>query len=327
MGLTRREFLKMCMASTAGISLMSWLGPEIKNLAYAADGKPPVIWLQGASCTGCSVSCLNAVDPTDIGDVLLNIISMRYHPNLSAGQGDLCAEVVDEVVSAHHGEFVLIVEGGIPLKEEGAYCTIMEKGHKELTVLEAVRTLSSSAAAVIAAGNCASFGGIPAAAPNPTGVVPVSQVVKKAPVINLSCCPLHPDHLLLTIVHLLNYGIPELDRYSRPKMLYPGPIHDNCPRRESFNANKFAQVIGDSGCLAMLGCKGFIATSDCYKRKWNNSVNWCIEAGAPCHACSEPIYPDGCEPFYGLYPLTAKDKDKVTFPEVEPNQYTEFVQK
>ena len=333
MGLTRREFLKLCMASTAGVSLMSWLGPEIKNLALAAeDGKPPVIWLQGASCTGCSVSCLNAVDPTDIGTVLLDIISMRYHPNISAGQGDLAAEVLDEVVNAHHGDFVLIVEGGIPLKEDGAYCTIMEKSHKELTILEAVRTLSSSALAVIAAGNCASFGGIPAAAPNPTGVVPVDQVVTKAPVINLSCCPLHPDHLLGTIVLALGLGREhlgelELDRYKRPKIFYPGPIHDNCPRRESFNNGDFAKIIGDSGCLAMLGCKGFIATSDCWQRKWNNSVNWCIEAGAPCHACSEPIYPDGCEPFYGLYPLTAKERDKVVFPEVVPNQYTEFIAK
>ncbi|MCL2766219.1 MAG: hydrogenase small subunit [Peptococcaceae bacterium] len=325
MGLTRREFIKLCMASTAGVSMMSWLGPELKNIAHASDGKPPVIWLQAASCTGCSISCLNTVEP-DIGAVLLDVISMRYHPNIMAGQGELCGEIIDDVANSHHGKFVLVVEGGIPLKENGGYCTIMEKGHKELTVLEAVRTLSMSAAAVIAAGNCASFGGIPAAAPNPTGVVPVSEVVKRAPVINLSLCPLHPDHLLGTIVHLLQYGLPDLDRYKRPKMFYPGPIHDSCPRREDFHNNVFAQFIGDDGCLAMLGCKGFIATSDCSKRLWNNSTNWCIDAGAPCHACSEPIYPDGCSPFYGLYPLNAKDKSKVTYPVVDP-QVTEFISK
>jgi hydrogenase small subunit len=107
-------------------------------------------------------------------------------------------------------------------------------------------------------------------------------------------------------------------------MFYPEPIHDNCPRRESFNDGEFAKLIGDRGCVAMLGCKGFIATSDCYKRKWNNSTNWCIEAGAPCHACSEPIYPDGCAPFYGMYSLNAKDKSKVTFPVIEPRN-TEFI--
>jgi len=314
------------MTSAAGASLITVLGPEIeKTLAFAADGKPPVIWLQGASCTGCSISLLNSVEPA-IEKVLLDVISLRYHPNISAGQGHLVSEVFDETAAKARGQFILVIEGGIPLKDKGVYCTIAEKNNKELTMLEAVNTLSNAAFAVIAAGNCASYGGIPAAAPNPTGVVGVDQVVKNKPVINLSLCPLHPDHFLGTVVYVLKYGqIPELDKFGRPKMFYPEPIHDNCYRRQYFDVGKFAQYIGDEGCLAYLGCKGFVATSDCYKRGWNNNVNWCIKAGAPCQACSEPTFPDQSAPFYGVYPLT--NKEKVAYGQVAPNLKVEFPEK
>lgn len=326
MGLSRREFIKLCMSSAAGASLITFLGPELKKpLAYADDGMPPVIWIQGASCTGCSISLLNSVEPA-IEKVLLEMISLKYHPNISAAQGHEVYSIFSNMVSKYNNQFILVVEGGIPTKDNGIYCTITENKGGEVTVLNAVTMLGKAAAAVIAAGNCASFGGIPAAAPNPTGVVPVDHIVKDKPVINLSLCPMHPDHFLGTVVYMLEKNeIPELDKFKRPKMFYPGPIHDQCWRRESFEAGQFAQYIGDTGCLAYLGCKGFIATSDCQKRGWNNNVNWCIRAGAPCQACSEPAYPDGCEPFYGLYPLT--NKENVTYMPVVPNKNTEFVVK
>jgi len=326
LGLTRREFIKLCMSSVAGASLITMLGPELgETLALAADGKPPVVWLQGASCTGCSISLLNSVEPA-IEKVLLDVISLRYHPNVMAGSGHLCAEVLEEAAAKYRDQFILVIEGGIPIKEKGVYCTIAEKKGKELTMLEAVTTLGKAAGAVIAAGNCAAYGGIPGAAPNPTGVVGVNKVVKDKPVINISLCPMHPDHFLGTVVYVLKYGkIPELDRHGRPKMFYPEPIHDQCLRRQYFDKGTFARHIGDEGCLALLGCKGFVATSDCNKRGWNNNVNWCIKAGAPCQACSEPTFPDQSAPFYGLYPLT--NKEKVTYAPVVPNLKTEFVVK
>jgi hydrogenase small subunit len=105
-------------------------------------------------------------------------------------------------------------------------------------------------------------------------------------------------------------------------MFYPGPIHDYCTRKDQFDKGEFAEMIGDDGCLALLGCKGFIATSDCYKRQWNNAVNWCIDAGAPCHACSEPAYPDHVSPLYGVFPLT--NKAGASYGQLIPNRQTEF---
>jgi Ni,Fe-hydrogenase I small subunit len=189
LGLTRREFVKLCMGSTMGAYLLSVLGPGFGNqLAFAADEKPVVIWLQGASCTGCSISLLNSVDPP-IEKVLLDVISLRYHPNIMAASGHLCGEVLEEIARDYKGRFFLVVEGAIPTKDNGIYCTIAENKNIELTMLQAVNVLGNAATAVIAAGNCASFGGIPGAAPNPTGCVAVNKVVTKKPVINISCCP------------------------------------------------------------------------------------------------------------------------------------------
>lgn len=308
--LTRREFIQLCAASTAGLSLVSLLGPDFitGSLARAAEGRPTVVWLQGAACSGCSVSVLNSVDPA-IAEALLKVISLKYHPTIMAGAGELCAEILEEVAAKEKDNFFLVIEGGIPVNENGIYCTIAEKEGKELTLLDAARILGKAAIATIALGQCASFGGIPGGRPNPTGVVGVDQVITEKPVINLGLCPAHPDHFLGTVVYVLNYGLPkpeELDSLKRPRMFYPEPIHENCPRRPFFEQGKFAESIGEEGCLAKLGCKGFIAYADCPKRGWNNNVSWCIKAGAPCYACSEPHFPDYTGPFYGLFPLNNK---------------------
>lgn len=313
--MSRREFVKLCGMSTAGLSLMSLLGPQItQTLAQAAEGKPPVVWIQASCCSGCSVSLLNSVEP-GIDAVLLDVISLRYHPTVMAAAGEVGVEALYETAERHPGEFILCVEGGIPTAADGKYCMVGELDGKEITALEAVKHLGSKAKAVVAAGHCAAFGGIPGAQPNPSGVLGVDQVLNPHPlprkhnVINISNCPLHPDHIIGTLVYLLTYNeIPELDRYLRPKMFYGTSIHDNCPRRPYFDQGIFAKYIGDEGCLANLGCKGFIAMSDCPKRGWNDNVSWCIAAGAPCQACSEPGFPDGSAPFYGHMPVTGNRK-------------------
>jgi hydrogenase small subunit len=93
--------------------------------------------------------------------------------------------------------------------------------------------------------------------------------------------------------------MPELDQVGRPKLFYGELIHENCPRYQWFEKEKYAQVPGDEGCLVFLGCKGPVAQSDCHKRHWNNGVNWCIGSGAPCIGCTQPEFPDGVSPFYG----------------------------
>lgn len=300
--ISRRDFIRISTGAVAGASLLTTLEPLVLDtLARAAEGKPPVIWLRGAGCNGCSMSLMNSVNPS-IEKVLLDVISLKYHPTIMAGTGHQALDYLEEIASEHKGEYVLVIEGGVPAAEGGAFCKIGEKEGKEVTFLEAVKLFGGNAATVIAAGSCAAFGGIPGADPNPTGTVGVWEVLKKTPVINIGCCPVHPDDLLGTLVYVLKYGeIPELDEYNRPKMFFPEIIHVGCPRCTYFSQGIFAKNPGDHGCLAFVGCKGMVARARCNIRQWNNQTNWCIPAGTPCQACSEPGFPDDCGPLYGRY--------------------------
>ena len=197
------------------------------------------------------------------------------------------------------------MEGAIPTKDNGVYCTIGEKDGKEITVLEVLNDIGPKAKAIVAVGDCASFGGIPAAKPNPTECKPISEIVKGVPIINIQGCPPHPDWILGTLVHVLLFGLPELDDKKRPKIFFSETVHQNCPNYSYYQNGQMAKKFGEKGCLIELGCKGPFANSDCPLRKWNSGVNWCIGAGSPCIGCSNDKFPDDMSPFYTSLP---KDK-------------------
>lgn len=261
----------------------------------------PAIWLQGAGCSGCSVSVLNAVGPT-IGQLVLDElapgkhVSVRFHPTIMAATGNLAVEIM---LSAETGTepFLLVLEGAVPTRI-GDIAGCGPDG-KELDFTEHFVELAAKAMAVIAIGDCAAFGGIPASGPNLAGCKSARAVMAEhgvtTPLINLGGCPPHPDWFTQTVASVLLYGLPDpaaLDADLRPKWFYGALIHENCPRRPYFDAGKFAKVFGDPGCLYELGCKGPFTYADCPRRKFNNGVNWCIDAGSPCHGCAESEFPN-----------------------------------
>jgi len=277
----------------------------------------PVIWLQGAGCTGCSVSVLNAVSPK-IQNLLLDEVvpghqlNLIFHATIMGGQGKPVIKVLKDSEKNRKGGYILVVEGAIPTVDDGIYGTIGQTGDKHLTIKQSVLDLGSSALLTIAVGTCAAFGGIPAAEPNPTGCKGVKEVFidegVDAAVVNLPGCPLHPEWFTGTISMILFSGIDslDLDKLGRPKLFYGQLIHENCPRRADFDKGKFAEVLGDSGCLYKVGCKGHYTNADCPLRQWNNGVNWCIRAGSPCLGCVEPEFPDDTSPLY----------EKITFEDI-----------
>ena len=119
-------------------------------------------------------------------------------------------------------------------------------------------------------------------------------------VVNIPGWPMYPDWFVGTISVILFSGADalELDKLGRPTLFYGELIHENCPRRADFDKGKFAQKLGEPGCLYMLGCKGHYTYADCPLRQWNNGVNWCVKAGSPCLGCVEPEFPDGTSPMY-----------------------------
>lgn len=271
----------------------------------------PVLWVQGATCTGCSVSVLNSERPS-VKNVLVDEVipgkhvNLRYQATVMAAAGEQAIEALEEAAREHKGGFLLVVEGAIPTRGgEGRYGSLGERDGHAVPFADRVDGLARDALAVIALGNCAAFGGLAAAAPNPSqslalGGFLTDRAIEK-PVINLAGCPPHPDWVVGTIASILLSGLPrpeDLDEFGRPKSYYGRLVHENCQRRAYYDEQKFAKKLSDEGCLYELGCKGPVTHADCPTRLWNGGVNWCVGAGSPCIGCASPGFPDMVSPLY-----------------------------
>lgn len=287
MEISRRDFMKYCSMAAAGAALsVSDLG--LLEQALANPNAPTVIWLHGAGCTGCSVSFLNRIStsaPQTAADVLISSVNLTYHPTLMSLAGDSAAAMAMQAV--RNGNYVLAVEGGVPTAFAGCTCWVWTFNGQDVTMFEAVNELAAKALKIVAIGNCASFGCVPAAPPNPTGIKGVKDATGRS-VINLPGCPVHPDWVVWAIVQILTGASVSLDSYGRPTAFFSRTVHDQCPRRETEEADTFGI---DSRCLKHLGCRGPITRANCPNVKWNGAVNWCVDANAPCIGCTEPTFP------------------------------------
>jgi hydrogenase small subunit len=292
-GITRREFMTFCGAVAAALGLEHSAAAKI---AAALEGhKPKVVWLEFQDCAGCTESFLRASHPT-VAEVVLDILSVDYHETIMAAAG-FQAEAALAAATKRPGEYLCIVEGSIPTD---IYCTVGGKA-----AIDTARRVVKNAAATIAVGTCAAFGGLPAAAPNPTGAMSVEEAVPGARnLINLSGCPVNVENLTALVVHYLTYKKwPPLDHLRRPLFAYGKTIHDNCERRAHFDAGQFVEAWGDAGhragyCLYKMGCKGPVCFHNCPNIGWNGNTSWPIACGHPCIGCAEPQFWDRMSPFY-----------------------------
>jgi len=299
-GYSRRDFMKLSAMMAAFLGLES---SSISQVARALETKkrPPVIWLHGQECTCCSESFIRSSHPL-VADILLDQISLDYTETLMAPSGYQAEKSLHDTIEAYHGEYILMVEGSIPTKEDGVYCCIGGK-----TFEEVLNESVDGAKAIVAWGNCASSGCVQAAKPNPTGATPVRKLVKGKPVINVQGCPPIAEVMAGVIVHLLLFGqIPELDRLGRPKAFYSRRVHDTCYRRPNFDAGLFVQSFDDENakrgyCLYKMGCKGPVTYNACGVTEWNNGTSFPIKSGHPCLGCSEANFWDN-GPFYEHLP-------------------------
>jgi hydrogenase small subunit len=287
--ISRRSFLKFCgvMAASMGLPLSA----ASKIAAAVADpGRPPVIWLSGQECTGCTETLLRSTHPT-VEHLLLNLISLDYHETLSTPAGHLAEEAKNNSIEANAGKFVLVTEGAIPLKDGGIYCKI--GGRPAVDIL---RETAPKAAAIISIGSCASWGGIAASDPNPTGAVSTHEALGgQYTVINVPGCPPSPYNFLSTVLYFLTFNkLPELDDQSRPMFAYRRLIHEGCERRPHFDAGRFAMEFDDDGhrrgwCLYKLGCKGPETYNNCPAILYGDvgARSWPVGTGCPCFGCSE----------------------------------------
>jgi hydrogenase small subunit len=289
-GISRRGFLKFC---TATASLMAIPPTMVSAVASALEKarRPSVIWLSFQECTGCTESLTRSYSPS-IENLIFDSISLDYHHTLQAASGEAAEAARKAAMHENEGQYLLVVDGSIPVANP-AFSTIA--GIDNLSMLEET---AKGAAALIAVGSCAAFGGLPQANPNPTGAVSVQDIIRDKPVINVPGCPPIPAVISGVLAHFLTFGqIPELDHLSRPKAFYGNSIHDRCYRRPFYERGEFAETFDDEGakkgwCLFKLGCKGPVTHNACATIKWNQGVSFPIESGHGCLGCSEPKFWD-----------------------------------
>jgi len=292
-GISRRDFMKWASAMTAMLMLPASFTPLVAEAAELMN-RLPVIWIELQDCAGNSEALLRSDGPK-IDEIILEIISLEFHETLMAAAGHQAEKQLEEAVEEFAGKYLLFVEGSIPVGKGREWCTIGASGE---TFEEHLKRLAKDAAAIVAVGTCATFGGVPAAAPNPTGAVGVMDVVNDKPIINIPACPANPANMVGVILHYILTGqIPELDSLLRPKFAFGYRIHDNCERRAHFDAGEFVEEWGDEGaknnfCLYKMGCKGPMTFNNCSIIRYNESVNWPIGAGHGCIGCSEPDFWD-----------------------------------
>ena len=277
-----------------------------------------VIWVSGQACTGCTVSFLNATHPSVV-DLLTGFIPpaagviLDFHHTIMLPWGEEALKPVKAAEKGELGPFVLVLEGAIPdestaEKLGGFWCVIGEdENGKPVTFNERLDRLAKNAAAIVAAGTCASFGGIPSGKPNPTmakgGLDYLGKNWKSAlgiPIINVPGCPVMGEHLAEVLAYavlaLRGYlPLPELDEYHRPKFLFGALAHDQCPRGGYYSDWAFSKEYGEPYCMEMLGCKGPMAHCDVPQRGCVEGIGGCPTVGSPCIGCTEPEFPD--EPF------------------------------
>ncbi len=297
-GYSRRDFLRYCAYLSASLGLgASGTAP----LARALENKPrpPILWFHFQECTCCSESFIKSSHPI-VADIVLDKISLEYSEVLQAAAGVQSEEALHQAMEKYHGEYIMTVEGSVPTKDGGIYCTIAGR-----TALDIVKEAAQGAKAVIAWGSCASNGCVQSAAPNPTSATPIHKILRN--VVNVPGCPPIADVMSGVIVHLLAFErLPQLDSQGRPKAFYSTRVHDSCYRRPYYDAGLFVESFDDDNakkgyCLYKMGCRGPTTYNSCGIIRWNERVSYPIQSGTPCIGCSESGYFDN-DPLYNRLP-------------------------
>lgn len=287
-------------------------------------------WLAGMSCDGCSIAAVGATRPS-VEDLLTGTIPgipkiILHHPVLSVEAGE---EFVHHYELAAQGKlnapFVIIFEGSVPdesiATSSGGYWSGLgvrevDGEPQPIPTAEWLKRMAPHAAAVIAIGTCATWGGIPAAAGNPTGSMGVMDFLGEnyrstlgLPVVNIPGCSPVGDNFTETVAAVLLFlqglgPLPEFDELGRPAWLFDETVHRGCTRAGFYEEGTFAGEYGDKECLVEIGCWGPVVQCNINKRGAINHVGGCMNVGAPCIGCTMPSFPDGFSPFYKRPPGT-----------------------
>lgn len=290
-GFSRRDFMKFSAFMAAYLGYETSAIGKIEK-ALQETHRLPIIWEHFQECTCCSESFIRSDHPI-VADILLDKVSLDYTLSLMAASGHQAEAAKKATMGKYKGEYILAVEGSVPMGEEGVFCCIAGR-----TALDHLKEAAAGAKAIIAWGSCASNGCVQSAKPNPTNATPIHKIITDKPIVRVPGCPPIGEVMAGVIVHVVAFGkLPELDRQGRPKAFYNKRVHDSCYRRPYFDAGLFVEEFDDENakkgyCLYKVGCKGPVTYNACGSMRWNNGVSFPIQSGHGCFACSEDNFWD-----------------------------------
>jgi uptake hydrogenase small subunit len=272
-----------------------------------------LLWLQGGACSGNTMSFLNAEEPSACDLVTDFGINILWHPSLGVELGDNLKQLLVDCSTGAKKLDIFVFEGTVVNAPNGTGEWNRFAGRP---MKEWVKELSAAADFVVAVGDCATWGGIPATAPNPSDSRGL-QFLKRAqggalgaefrsraglPVINIPGCPSHPDWITQILVAIATGRTADLtlDEFHRPKTFFQSFTQTGCTRNMHFAFKVSATEFGQrKGCLFYdLGCRGAMTRSSCNRILWNRQSSK-TRAGMPCIGCTEPEFP-----FFDLAPGT-----------------------
>lgn len=272
-----------------------------------------VLWLQGGACSGNTISFLNADEPT-VCDLVSDFgINLLWHPSLGLELGDNLQQLLQDCISGAKPLDIFVFEGTVINAPNG---TGEWNRFADRPMKDWVTELAGAAKFVVAIGDCATYGGVPAMAPNPSESQGLQFLKREKggflgadfrsqagyPVINIPGCPAHPDWISQILVAIATGRIDDitLDEFHRPETFFKSFTQTGCTRNVHFAYKASTAEFGQrNGCLFYdLGCRGPMTHSSCNRILWNK-VSSKTRAGMPCLGCTEPEFP-----FHDLEPGT-----------------------
>lgn len=282
-----------------------------------------LLWLQGGACSGNTMSFLNAEEPSACDLVTDFGIDILWHPSLGMELGDQAKQIFADCATGKRPLDIFVFEGTVILGPNGSgrYDMFADRPMKDWVI-----ELANQAGIVVAIGDCACWGGIPAMAPNPSESIGMQYMkrdkggflgggwVSKAglPVINIPGCPAHPDWVTQILVAVASgrTGDLALDDLQRPATFFKSFTQTGCTRVQFFEYKQSTLEFGQgtrTGCLFYeFGCRGPMTHSPCNRILWNRQSSK-TRAGMPCTGCTEPEFP-----FFDLAPGTVFKTQKIS---------------
>jgi len=296
-----------------------------------------VFWLSGMSCDGCSVSALGASNPSLEALVLHTVPRLPrvilHHPMVSEDSGhDFMSAYGQAIDGTLDAPYIVVVEGSIPDDQslnQGNFAAMGLGGDwpqgtqgaggsdAPVRVTDWVWAMAPRAAACIAIGTCATWGGIPAAAGNITGSMGLMDYLgtdyrsaRGMPVVNVPGCAPVGDNFTETLGQVMMFldghiALPEFDDLGRPAWMFAETVHRHCPKAGYYEEGVFSEEPGDNQCLVEIGCWGPVVQCNIVERGAINHMGGCMVAGGACIGCTMPGFPDKYSPFYKAPPGSA----------------------